>query len=274
MNNMNKIIGFIGSGKMAQSMIQGMITSEAVFPNQIIASAVTEETLQKVSESYGIMVTTDNGEVARKADFLILAVKPHLYSVVIEEIKGVIKPNVVIITIAAGTSLDFMESQLSKEVKVIRAMPNTPSLVGAGMTAICPNQSITKQELNVVIDLFNSFGKTECVEEKLMDAIPAISGSSPAYVFMMIEALADGGVMQGFQRDVAKKLAAQAVLGAAKMVLETDMHPAVLKDNVCTPGGATIEAVASLEKNHFRATILDAMDSCTNKAMKLKAEND
>ena len=161
---MNKVIGFIGSGKMAQAMIQGMITSKSVVPTQLIASAVTEETLHKVRETYGIMVTTDNIEVARKADFLILAVKPHLYPSIISEIKDRIKPDVVIITIAAGTSLDFMESQLSREVKVIRAMPNTPSLVGAGMTAICPNKSVSELELNAVMDLFNCFGKTECVE--------------------------------------------------------------------------------------------------------------
>ena len=258
---------------MAQAMIQGMITSKSVVPTQLIASAVTEETLHKVRETYGIMVTTDNIEVARKADFLILAVKPHLYPSIISEIKDRIKPDVVIITIAAGTSLDFMESQLSREVKVIRAMPNTPSLVGAGMTAICPNKSVTEPELNAVMELFNGFGKTEWIEEKLMDAIPAISGSSPAYVYMMIEALADGGVKQGFQRDIAIKLAAQAVFGAAKMVLETSTHPAELKDHVCTPGGATIEAVATLEKNQFRSSILHAMESCTTKSINLKVNN-
>jgi pyrroline-5-carboxylate reductase len=148
-------------------------------------------------------------------------------------------------------------------------MPNTPSLVGEGMSVLCPNENVDSEDLEQVVQLFNSFGKTECLTESLMDAVPAISGSSPAYVYMFIEAMADGGVQQGIPRSQAYRLAAQAVLGAAQMVLETGKHPGQLKDDVCTPGGVTIEAVASLEKNQFRGAVLSAMKECTDKIKKL-----
>jgi pyrroline-5-carboxylate reductase len=156
---------------------------------------------------------------------------------------------------------------------VVRAMPNTPSLVGEGMTAICHNQQVDQEDLEKLLLLFNNFGKAEVLAEELMDAVPAISGSSPAYVYMFIEALADGGVKQGIPRKQAYRLAAQAVLGAAKMVLETERHPGELKDDVCTPGGATIEAVAALEQGKFRSAILTAMDYCTDKTKRLSQKN-
>ena len=156
------------------------------------------------------------------------------------------------VTIAAGISIDFVERSFGRDMKVIRTMPNTPALVGEGMTALSKNCRVSEEELVEVLNIFQSFGKTEVIEEKLMDSIPAISGSSPAYVFMMIEALADGAVLRGMPRDKAYKFAAQAVYGSAKMVLKTGEHPGVLKDKVCSPGGTTIEAVYSLEMNNFR----------------------
>lgn len=267
---LNRKIGFIGSGKMAEAIIGGLIKSELVPANQIFASAKTRETINKMADKYAVETTIQNREVAAIADMLILAVKPDLHKMVIEEISDVIKSDTVVITIAAGISLDFLESAFGKTIKAVRVMPNTPSLVGEGMSAICANESVNDNELQNVISLFESFGKAEVLPEKLMDAVPAVSGSSPAYVYMFIEALADGAVQQGIARSQAYTMAAQAVLGAAKMVLETGKHPGELKDNVCTPGGATIEAVTTLEKKGFRSAVVSAMEACTEKSKKLK----
>ncbi|PGL69132.1 pyrroline-5-carboxylate reductase [Bacillus sp. AFS055030] len=266
---MNKKIGFIGCGKMAQAMIGGLIDSKVIEKHQIFVSARSNETLVKVKDLYQVQTLNSNIDLAKQVDYLFLAVKPDLYPTIIEEIKEFVSINTVIITIAAGITLEGVEKSFGKEVKIIRTMPNTPSLVREGMSALCHNQLVTDDELAEVMEIFNSFGKCELVSEKLMDAIPAISGSSPAYVYLMIEALADGAVLQGIKRDQAYKLAAQAVLGAAKMVLETELHPGELKDQVCTPGGATIEAIAELEKQGFRSSIISAMERCTEKSMSL-----
>ncbi|MHC0038024.1 pyrroline-5-carboxylate reductase [Pseudoneobacillus sp. C159] len=266
---MDQRVGFIGCGKMAQAMMEGMIRSKIVQPEAIMASALTEATLRSVKEKYKIQVSANNIEVVQHADILILAIKPNIHEAILKEIAGVMDERKILITIAAGISLEYIESFFPTKMKVVRAMPNTPSLVGEGMSAICHTQQVNGEDLEKVLLLFNSFGKTEVMVEALMDAIPAISGSSPAYVYMFIEALADGGVKQGIPRKQAYKLAAQAVLGAAKMVLETERHPGELKDDVCTPGGATIEAVAALEQEKFRSAILTAMDQCTKKAKQL-----
>jgi len=176
-----------------------------------------------------------------------------------------LKKDVVIVTIAAGITLESMNNALGDAAKVIRTMPNTPALVGQGMSAICANKNITKEELKDVVKIFESFGKVEILEENLIDIVPAVSGSSPAYVYMFIEALGDGAVLQGMPREMAYRMAAQAVLGAAKMVLDTGEHPGKLKDNVCSPGGTTIKAVYTLEKNNFRAAVISAMESCSGK---------
>jgi len=266
---MLKRIGFIGAGKMAQAMIEGIVKANGVTKDNIMASAATERTLKAVSEKYGILGSLNNKDVARFADILILAVKPDQHEGIINEIKNEINQGTIIVTIAAGITLADIERLFGLQVKSVRTMPNTPSLVGEGMSALCPNKYINEEELMAVEQLFQSFGQTERLEENLMDAVPSISGSSPAYVYMLIEAMADGGVRQGIPRDKAYRLAAQAVLGAAKMVLETGSHPGELKDQVCTPGGATIEAVATLESEQFRGAIIAAMESCTSKVKNL-----
>jgi pyrroline-5-carboxylate reductase len=265
----NKKIGFIGAGKMAQAMMEGIVNSKMIPKENIMASANTEKTIEIIMRRYGIITALNNRNVAKFADVLILAVKPDLYATVIKEIKNDIKESVIIVTIAAGITLMNIEQLFGFQVKAVRTMPNTPSVVGEGMSAICANDYLDEIELTEVERMFHTFSKTERLEEKLMDAVPAISGSSPAYVYMLIEAMADGGVRQGIPREQAYRLAAQSVLGAAKMVLETGKHPGELKDNVCTPGGATIEAVVTLEEKHFRGSIMAAMDSCTNKVKKL-----
>ncbi|WP_077617060.1 pyrroline-5-carboxylate reductase [Bacillus sinesaloumensis] len=268
---MSKQIGFIGCGKMAQAMIQGIITSKVVTPEQIIVSAKTEDSLQHAEKAFEIRTTIHNNEVAAQADLLFLAVKPNLYGEIINEVRESVNDQTIIITIAAGISLDYVEKQFGKPMKVVRSMPNTPSLVGEGMSALCVSSSIDEGDLFEVVQLFEGYGKVEVIEERLMDAIPAVSGSSPAYAYLFIEALADGAVLQGIPRNQAYKLAAQALLGAAKMVLETGKHPGELKDDVCTPGGATIEAIATLEKQGFRASVIAAMESCTEKSKELSS---
>lgn len=270
---MDKHIGFIGCGKMAQAMIQGIIASQVATPQQIIVSAKTEDTLQYVEKNYGIRTTLHNKEVAANADYLFLAVKPELYAQVIDEVKEVVKEEAIILTIAAGITIHSIEKWFERPIKTVRSMPNTPSLVGEGMSALCVNSYVNEDELLEVMQIFKGFGKAEVIDERLMDAIPAVSGSSPAYAYLFIEALADGAVKQGIPRKQAYKLAAQALLGAAKMVLETEKHPGELKDDVCTPGGATIQAIAALEKNGFRASIITAMENCTKKIKELSKDS-
>lgn len=270
---MNKKIGFIGCGNMAQAMIVGIIKSNIVSKENILASNKSEGKLNLAKERYGILTTKSNIEVAKFADILILAVKPHIYSEVIKEIKDYIKKEVIIVTIAAGINIKFIEKTFNGSVKVVRTMPNTPALVGEGMTAVCSNDMVSKEEFEEVVNVFESFGKVEIIEERLMNAVPAVSGSSPAYVYMFIEALADGAVMDGIPRAKAYNMAAQAVLGAAKMVLETKIHPGILKDNVCSPGGTTIEAVYTLERSNFRGTIMEAMKACTEKTIEMSEKN-
>ncbi|WEG13014.1 pyrroline-5-carboxylate reductase [Pullulanibacillus sp. KACC 23026] len=263
-------VGFIGCGKMAQAMIAGLVHSNQIHPSRIIGSARTQETLDEVKEAYNIETTFRNTTVAESVDCLILSVHPGGHEDVIQEIRTVIRPETIVITVAAGITMSQVEAYFNKAVKVVRTMPNTPTLVGEGMTAVSVNEQVTEDEKEAVISLLSHLGKVEVIPETQMDAIPAISGSSPAYVYMMIEAMADGGVRDGLSRDQAYRLAAQAVLGAAKMVLESGMHPGELKDKVCSPGGSTIAAVSTLEEEQFRGTILKAMASCTNRIQELK----
>jgi pyrroline-5-carboxylate reductase len=262
-------IGFIGCGKMAQAMIKGMISSGKIKAAQITVSTKTDATLKIVKESYGVHTTIDNKEVAEHSDLLFLAIKPELHSEIIKEIKDTIGEKTIIITVAAGITLKGLEKEFGKEIKAVRTMPNTPSYVGEGMTPFSVNNRLNKEDLQLVTYILQSFGKAEVISEDLMDSIPSISGASPAYVYMFIEALADGGVKNGLSRNQAYRLAAQAVMGAAKMVLETGKHPGELKDEVCTPGGATIEAVSALEQHGLRYAVLQAMEKCTDKAKNL-----
>lgn len=270
---MNKKIGFIGCGNMAQSIIGGILSSNLVNSTNIMASNPTDTKLQYVKKQYNILTTNNNIDVANFSDILFLAVKPNKYTDVICEIKDYVKQDAVIVSIAAGITIESIENHFLKDIKVVRTMPNTPCLVKEGMSAISFNSSINCEEKDIILSIFGSFGKAEVIDEKLMDVIPAVSGSSPAYVYILIEALADGAVLQGMPRNQAYKFASQAVLGAAKTVLETGEHPGSLKDKVCSPGGTTIEAVYELEKNNFRASIISAMQSCTKKAIEMSKKS-
>ena len=260
------VIGFIGSGNMGSSMIGGIIKAKLVKNEQIICSDKAEEKLKELENSYKVITTTDNCEVARKADVLVLSIKPQYYVQVIQEIKNEVKKDVIVVTIAAGQKIQNIKSAFEKDIKVVRAMPNTPALVGEGMAALSPCEKVSKEELDIVCNIFKSFGKCEIVPENLMDVVTAISGSSPAFVFMIIEAMADGAVLEGMPREQAYTFAAQALLGSAKMVLDTKKHPGELKDMVCSPGGTTIEGVSVLEKNSLRASLIEAIRATTRKS--------
>lgn len=264
-----KKIGFIGCGNMSQAMIGGVVNAEIFQGENILVSDLNEKSLETVANKYGVTITTDNLEVAKKSDILVLAVKPNLYGVVISQIKDAVKNDVIIVTIAAGKSIESTETTFGRDIKVVRVMPNTPALVGEGMSSMVPNKLIENKELEEVIRVFESFGSAEVVEEKLMDVVTSVSGSAPAYVYMFIEAMADGAVLDGMPRDKAYKMAAQTVLGAAKMVMETGMHPGQLKDMVCSPGGTTIEAVTILEEKGLRNAVIAAMRRCTEKSKEM-----
>lgn len=265
----HKTIGFIGCGNMGSAMVSGIVSSGLCPPDDIIASAHTQKTLDRLSAEYGIQVTDDNKEVVQNSDLIFLAVKPYLYKDVIEEIRDFVDDSKILVAIAAGISHSSLNAYFQKPVKIIRAMPNTPAMVLEAMTAFTPNEYISEEELNYVSSIFESFGKSEAVPEALMDAVIGVSGSSPAYVYIMIEAMADAAVADGMPRVQAYKFAAQAVYGAAKMVLETGMHPGVLKDAVCSPGGTTIAAVAKLEETGMRNAVIRAQRCCVAKAKEM-----
>ncbi len=262
-------IGFIGLGNMAKAMIGGMLKQGIASAEEIIGSAKTEETRRKIEKEYGIRIAADNRQAAEWADVLVLAVKPVFLREVISEIKETADEDKLVISIAAGKTMEWIEKEFGRKIKLIRCMPNTPALVGEGCTAICCNSGVPKEDEAFCLKLMESFGKAIVIPERLMDAAGAVGGSSPAFVFLFIEAMADGAVQAGMPRRQAYEFAAQAVLGSAKMVLETGMHPGALKDMVCSPGGTTIEGVKALEKGGMRAAVMEALEACVEKSRKL-----
>lgn len=259
-------IGFIGCGNMASAMIDGIISAGKCSVEDIMASNRSEGKLLEKKEKYGILTTTDNREAAAFADILFLSVKPQFYEEVITQIKDVVKPDQIIVTIAPGKTQEWLLDKFGKDVKLVRTMPNTPAMVNEGMMGMCANSSVSEEELTFVREICSGFSRTEVISENLMDVVTAVSGSSPAYVFMFIEAMADAAVSDGMPRAQAYKFAAQAVLGSAKMVLETGKHPAELKDMVCSPAGTTIEAVRVLEDKGLRSAVIEAMKACVRKS--------
>jgi pyrroline-5-carboxylate reductase len=266
---MDKKIGFIGCGNMAKAIIGGMIKSKLVSSNNIIASALSDNTLQNVKNEFNINTTKDSREVIQKSDIIIVAVKPNMYDSVLNSLKDLIDNTKIIVTIAAGKTIASVENVIGNDKKIVRTMPNTPALVNEGMSAICKNKNITDEELNTIKTIFDSFGKSEIVQEYLIDAVIGVSGSAPAYVFMFIEAMADGAVAAGMPRSQAYKFASQAVMGSAKMVLESGKHPGELKDMVCSPGGTTIEAVKTLEAEGLRNSVIKGIEACIAKSKEM-----
>jgi len=261
-------IGFIGGGNMAGALANGVIRSGLCKTCDVCVCDINEESLKKYDKE--ITTSTDNKK-ALECDYIILAVKPFILSKVLKELSACDTNGKVFVSIAAGITTDEIKEILGCNAKVVRVMPNTPAQVAEGMTVIAqPDSCVTEDELLGVVQIFNAVGKTEIMAENMINAVTGISGSGPAYVFMFIEAMADAGVLGGIPRDRAYELAAQTVLGSAKMVLETGKHPAELKDMVCSPKGTTIEAVTELEKRGFRAAIIEAIKKCVYKANNIK----
>ena len=254
--------GFIGCGNMAAAIINGALAKGILAKEDILASVKTESSAKRIQETMGIACTTDNLSVASQADYLFLAVKPQFCEEVALEVRGKRKKGQVLVSIAAGKTLAWLKEKFGENEKIIRTMPNTPALVGEGITGVCPDDLVSREETDLVLELLNSFGKAAVVTEPILDIVGAVSGSSPAFVFMFIEALADGAVAEGMPRAQAYTFAAQSVLGSAKMVLETGLHPGALKDMVCSPGGTTIEGVNVLEKEGMRSAVMDAVRAC------------
>ncbi|WP_252216685.1 pyrroline-5-carboxylate reductase [Clostridium sp. VAP41] len=263
---MDKKIGFIGCGNMGSSMVGGLINSGSFESKDIFVSTKTENSASNMKDKFNINASINNKDVVKNSNIIILSVKPYMFKDVINEIKDYLTEDKLIISVAAGVTIENLEDLISKKHKIIRSMPNTPALVGEAMSAICPNANVSKEDMEVCKKVFESFG--ECVEisEKDFHAFIALCGSSPAYIFMFIEAMADGAVKLGIPRNKAYKMAAQSVLGSAKMVLDTRKHPGELKDAVCSPGGTTIDAVVELEKLGFRSSVIQAMDKCAEKS--------
>lgn len=261
-------LGFIGGGNMAGAIAQGVISSGVFGASDVCVCDINEEALKKYPTD--VKTSADNND-ALMCDYIVLAVKPFILSKVLEEIKDKDIKDKVFVSIVAGISVDEIKSILGSSAKVVRVMPNTPAQVGEGMTVIAqPDDAVNEKELKTVLKIFDAVGKTEIMAESMINVVTGVSGSSPAYVYMMIEAMGDAGVTGGIPRETAYKLAAQSVLGSAKMVLDTGRHPGELKDMVCSPKGTTIEAVAELEKRGFRSAIIEAIKKCNEKANNIK----
>ena len=264
-------LGFIGCGNMAQAMIRGALKSGFTEPEQIVVSARTEKTRAYAHQEFGIAATASNAEVFEKSEIVILAVKPQVYETVLYEAAAmdtVSFDDKLLVGIAPGKTIAWLAERWPGK-KIARLMPNTPAAVGEGMTAVALNDFCNKQDEERIHALVASFGRCLPLPESLFDAVVTASGSSPAYVYMFIEAMADAAVLEGMPRAQAYECVAQAVLGSAKMVLESGQHPAALKDAVCSPGGTTIEGVRVLEENGFRGSVMAALHACAEKARTL-----
>jgi pyrroline-5-carboxylate reductase len=270
--SIDKNIAFLGAGNMAGALIRGLLHAEACTPQQIWATDVREDRLEELAIAHGIRTGADNAEAARWADIVVLATKPQVFDRLLEQVADAIDANDLVISIAAGVPIESIEARLARGVRVVRSMPNTPALVDAAATAIARGSHGTKDDLMLAKRIFDSVGITVVLDESLIDAVTGLSGSGPAYIFLIIEALADAGVKVGLHRDSALKLAAQTVLGSAKLLLETGEHPGRLKDMVTSPGGTAIAGLHTLEAGGLRTTLIDAVESATARAKQLGEE--
>lgn len=266
----NKKVAIIGVGKMGETLLNSMIKNNLVKKENLSGSTAQEEHAKEISKKYDIRTYIDNKEMVLGKDIIILAVKPQMIKKVATEIKEVVTERQLIISIAAAISTQFIEECLEKNIPVIRAMPNTPALINEGMTVLCPGKYVDKNHIQMAIDIFGAIGLVEVIhQEELMDVVTALSGSGPAYTYIIIESLTEGGVRMGLPRELAQKLSAQALLGAAKMVLETGMHPALLKDAVTTPAGVTVDGLMELEDGGIRVTLIKAVSRATEKSKEI-----
>ncbi len=262
-------VAFLGGGNMAEALIKGLIAAGTAKHEQILVTDISLDRLEHLRKTYGIIIQTSNLNAAREAGIILLCVKPQVVEKVLGEIAPAIDSKKLVISIAAGVAIAKIEKVLKDGSRVVRVMPNTPALVLAGAAALAGGKKATADDLTLVQSIFNSVGRSVVVDEKLMDAVTGLSGSGPAYVFMIIDALSDAGVKAGLPRQLALDLAAQTVYGAAKMVLETKEHPGKLRDMVTSPGGTTIEGLHALEKGKLRATIINAVEAATARSKEL-----
>jgi len=262
-------IGFIGAGNMAEALIRGLVRGGHVPANRITASGPRRERLDQLATAYGIQVTPDNREVARGADLVVLSVKPQILDKVLREVGAEIRPGSLVVSVAAGVATETIEAAVAEGVRVVRTMPNTPALVGAGATAISPGKRAREADLATAKAMFDAVGISVVLDEHHLDAVTGLSGSGPAYIFLILEALSDAGVKVGLSRRNAQRLAAQTVLGSAKMLLETDEHVGKLKDMVTSPGGTAIAGLHTLEEGGLRTTLINAVETATRRAREL-----
>jgi pyrroline-5-carboxylate reductase len=260
---------FLGGGQMAEAIARGVIAAGLLTPDRIAASEIRADRRTYLESKVGIHAVATNAEAVTLGDVILLAVKPQDTGVVLAEIGGQVRADQLIVSIAAGVPLSKLEAPFEAPVPVIRVMPNTPCLVGAGMAAIARGTHASPEHEARVLGIFNATGKAVTVSEKDLDAVTALSGSGPGYVAIVVEAMIDGGVRAGLARDVATTLAVQTVLGSAKMLLETGTHPAVLKDMVSSPGGTTIAGIHALEQGGLRAAFIDAIVAATERSREL-----
>jgi pyrroline-5-carboxylate reductase len=266
-----RTLGFLGAGNMAAALIKGLLHAE-VRPNRIMASDVKAERLEQLGAAHGIRTTRDNHTLVRESSVVVLSVKPQVIDKVLTEIGGEVRPEQLVVSVAAGVPVEALEARLPKGSRVVRAMPNTPATVQAGATAIAGGAHALEDDLRIARELFEAVGRVVVLDESLLDAVTGLSGSGPAYVMLIIEALADGGVKVGLHRDTALLLAAQTVFGSAKLLLDTGEHPGRLKDMVTSPGGTAIAGLHTLESGALRKTLIDAVEVATKRAAELGAE--
>jgi pyrroline-5-carboxylate reductase len=266
---LDKKIAFLGGGNMAEALIKGLIAAGTATPDQILVTDISSDRLEYLNKTYGVMPQKSNPDAARGADVVVLSVKPQVIERVLADIAPAVDESKLVISIAAGINIDKIEKALPGKSRVIRVMPNTPALVLAGAAALAGGRNATSGDLALARGIFNAVGRAVIVEEKLMDAVTGLSGSGPAYVFMIIDALSDAGVKAGLPRQLALELAAQTVYGSAKMVLETKEHPGKLRDMVTSPGGTTIEGLHALEKGKLRAVLMNAVEAATARSKEL-----
>jgi pyrroline-5-carboxylate reductase len=265
----NKTLGFIGAGNMAEALVKGLVHASVMPPANILVSDVKADRLAHFAEAHGVKTTQDNHALVRACDVIVLAVKPQVIDKVLALIGADVTSGKLVISVAAGVPVAAMEARLPDGAHVVRSMPNTPATVQAGATAIAPGTHATEADLDVARALFTAVGRVVTLDETLLDAVTGLSGSGPAYVMVMIEAMADGGVKVGLHRDTALLLAAQTVYGSAKLLLETGEHPGRLKDMVTSPGGTAIAGLHTLESGGLRRTLIDAVEAATNRAIAL-----
>jgi pyrroline-5-carboxylate reductase len=262
-------VAILGTGKMGGILLQAFLKNNLVSPDQIFATVHHPERAMALSAQYGVEVTSDNLAAAQQADIILLGVKPIQVPGVIEQIKPALNAKKMVLSFAASVTTRSVEDGAGCELGVIRAMPNTPAMLAAGITALCPGRFVSDEQMRVAQRIFQTVGRTVVVDEKHMDAVTGLSGSGPAFLYIIIEALAEAGVNVGLPRDIATLLAAQTTLGSARMVLETGYHPALLKDAVTTPAGCTVDGILELEEGGLRVTLIKAVKRATQRAKEL-----